>query len=65
MKTFKKSLWSTFLLLLSFFGFQSCEDLGKILEDSDLNPAYFVECKLNGVSYRAQTAVVVMLISKF
>ncbi|KPM49640.1 hypothetical protein AFM12_03340 [Jiulongibacter sediminis] len=43
------------LLTISFFSLQSCEDLGDIFEDTDLNPIYFVECKLNGETYRAQT----------
>lgn len=52
-----KLLFFTRIGLLTFvlFSLESCEELGGLLEDSDLNPTYFVECDMNGVQYRAQT----------
>jgi hypothetical protein len=41
-----------FLLFISIFTFQSCEEL---LNDTDLNPIYYVECNIDNDSFRAQT----------
>ncbi|WP_341225817.1 hypothetical protein [uncultured Arcticibacterium sp.] len=50
----KKSFFQSYqlLLLLSSLVFTSCEE---IFEDTDLNPIYFIECEMNGETFRAQT----------
>lgn len=41
-----------FKLLLLALVSTSCDE---IFEDTDLNPIYFIECEMNGESFRAQT----------